>query len=110
VARSATRARARATRGPWRQPLAPGGEQLTETLLLTFAGGALGAALAYAGIDWLVAFREDLPHVSSIQVDKAALLFTAAITLFSGIFSGLVPALSATRSHLLSRCRRTPAR
>lgn len=101
VARSATRRKELALRAAlggsrWRLVR----EQLTETLLLTFAGGALGAALAYAGIDWLVAFREDLPHVSSIQVDKAALLFTAAITLFSGIFSGLVPALSATRSHL----------
>ena len=101
VARSATRRKelaVRAALGGSRLRLIR--EQLTETLLLTFAGGALGAALAYAGIDWLVAFRENLPRANSIHVDKAALLFTAAITLFSGVFSGLIPALSATRSQL----------
>jgi predicted permease len=102
VARSATRRKELAVRAAlggsrWRLVR----EQLTETLLLTFAGGVLGAALAYAGIDSLVAFRENLPRSNSIQVDRTALLFTAAIALFSGIFSGLIPALSATRSRLL---------
>jgi predicted permease len=98
VARTATRRKElaiRAALGGSRLRLVR--EQLTETLLLTFMGGVLGAALAYGGIDWLVAFRENLPRASSIHVDRAALFFTAAITLFSGIFSGLIPALSATR-------------
>jgi predicted permease len=76
-------------------------EQLTESLLLTFAGGALGAFLAYASIQWLVALRENLPRVNSIHVDQAALLFTVAITALSGVFAGLLPALSATRRGFL---------
>jgi predicted permease len=76
-------------------------EQLTESLLLTFAGGALGAFLAYASIQWLVALRENLPRVNSIHVDGAALLFTVAITAISGVFAGLLPAFSATRSGFL---------
>jgi predicted permease len=76
-------------------------EQLTESLLLTFAGGALGALLAYASIQWLVALRENLPRANSIHVDQAALLFTVAITVLSGVFAGLLPALSATRHGFL---------
>jgi len=76
--------------------------QLTESLLLTFAGGGLGALLAWASIRWLVAFRADLPHVNLIQVDRVALVFTLGITVFCGVFAGLLPALAATRSELVS--------
>ena len=106
VARAATRRKElaiRAALGGSRLRLVR--EQLTETLLLTFVGGVLGAALAYGGIDWLIAFRENLPRASSIHVDRVALLFTAAITLFSGIFSGLIPALSATRRQFFEPLR-----
>jgi len=75
--------------------------QLTESLLLTFTGGALGAILAFASIRWLVAFRENLPRANSIHVDHTALLFTTAITLLSGILAGLLPSLSAARGELL---------
>jgi predicted permease len=102
VARAATRRREFAVRAAlggsrWRLMR----EQLTESLLLTFAGGALGTLLAYASIRWLVAFRENLPRANSIHVDQAALLFTIGITVFSGVFAGLLPASSATRGDLL---------
>jgi predicted permease len=102
VARAATRRKEFAVRAAlggsrWRLMR----EQLTESFLLTFAGGALGTFLAYASIRWLVAFREDLPRANSIHVDQAALLFTIGITLFSGVFAGLLPASSATRGDLL---------
>ena len=76
-------------------------EQLTESLLLTCIGGALGIFLTYASIRWLVAFREGLPRAQSIHVDQAALLFTLAVTLLSGVFAGVLPALVATRRELL---------
>jgi putative ABC transport system permease protein len=76
-------------------------EQLTESLLLTFTGGALGGFLAYASIRWLVAFREDLPRAASIHVDRAAFLFTITVTVLTGVFAGLLPAFSATRKQLL---------
>jgi predicted permease len=77
VARAATRRKEFAVRAAlggsrWRLMR----EQLTESLLLTLAGGALGALLAYASIRWLVAFRENLPRANSIHVDQVALLFT----------------------------------
>jgi predicted permease len=102
VARGAARSREIAVRAAlggsrWRLMR----EQLTESLLLTCVGGALGGFLAYASIRWLVALRGDLPRASSIHVDQAALLFTVAVTVLSGIFAGLLPALSATRQPLL---------
>jgi predicted permease len=76
-------------------------EQLTESLLLTFLGGTLGALLAWSAIRWLVALRENLPRANSIHIDQSALVFTIAITTLSGLFAGLLPALAATRSELL---------
>jgi predicted permease len=98
VARSAARGReiaVRAALGASRWRLTR--EQMTESVVLTLAGGALGGLLAYASVRWLVTFRADLPRANSIYVDKTALLFTMAITVTSGLLAGLLPALSTTR-------------
>ena len=103
VARAAARRRETAVRaalGGSRVRLVQ--EQLTESLLLTFLGGTLGAFLAYASVQWLVAMRADLPRANSIHLDRAALLFTVAITVASGIFAGLLPAFFGTSRELLA--------
>jgi putative ABC transport system permease protein len=108
VARAATRRRETAVRaalGGSRRRLVQ--EQLTESLLMTLIGGALGVLLAYAGVQWLVALRADLPHANSIHLDRVSLLFTAAITLLSGIFAGLLPAMFGTRVESLSALKET---
>lgn len=102
VARVTTRGRElaiRAALGGTRGRLVQG--QLTESLVLTLAGGVLGALLAWASVKWLVAFRADLPHAGTVQVDGLALAFTLAITIFCAVFAGLFPALAATRRELL---------
>ncbi|MGB2667448.1 MAG: ABC transporter permease [Candidatus Acidiferrum sp.] len=76
-------------------------ERVTESLLLTFAGGGLGALLAWATLRWLVALRADLPHAGAIHLDGFALAFTFAITIFCGVVAGLLPALAVTRSELV---------
>lgn len=76
-------------------------EQLTESFLLTFGGGALGALLAWGSVRWLVALRENLPHANSIHVDGLALAFTIGITMLCAALAGVLPALAATRSELL---------
>ena len=81
----------------WRIILA----QVTESLLLTMAGGGLGALLAWATLHWLLTLRTDLPHAGSIHIDRLALAFTFALTIFCGVVSGLLPALAVTRSELL---------
>jgi predicted permease len=77
-------------------------EQVTESLLLTFAGGALGTLLAWTTLRWLVSFQADLPHAGTIHVDRFALAFTFAITVFCGVIAGLLPSLAVTRNELLS--------
>jgi len=76
-------------------------EQVTESLLVTLAGGTLGAVLAWMTLRWLVSWQPDLPRADAIHVDGIALGFTLAITVFCGLFAGLLPAMAATRHELL---------
>jgi putative ABC transport system permease protein len=75
---------------------------LTESALIAVAGGALGLLFAVAGVRALVALAPTgrIPRAESLQVDAAALLFTAAVSLGTGLLFGLVPALRLTRREL----------
>jgi putative ABC transport system permease protein len=71
---------------------------LTESLLLTLLGGALGMAVAAAGVRALLALSPpDLPRISAIAVNGSMFLFAFAITALTGTLVGLVPALEAAR-------------
>ena len=72
---------------------------LTESLLLSFCAGILGALFAIWGIrslTWLLANgKEDFTLHASI--DWRVLMFTLLVVVVTGILFGLVPALQATR-------------
>jgi predicted permease len=69
-------------------------ELLVESMVLAVAGGALGTALAYAGLRLLVRIGPtNLPRLSEISLDPRALGFSVAVALFSGFLFGLIPAL-----------------
>jgi len=71
---------------------------LTESVLVSLAGGAVAIALAFWGTSLLVAFKpENLPRLTEIGVDARALLFTLGVSLVTGIVFGLLPAWSAAR-------------
>jgi putative ABC transport system permease protein len=71
---------------------------LTESLLLSLAGGAVAVVLAFWGTSLLVAFKPDnLPRLSEIGVDGRVLGFTLGISIFTGLIFGLVPAWTASR-------------
>ncbi|MGB8536184.1 MAG: ABC transporter permease [Acidobacteriaceae bacterium] len=71
---------------------------LTESLLIAAIGGALGIAVAEAGVRALVALSPpDLPRVGAIHVDGAVFAFGLAITTMVGLIVGLLPALEASR-------------
>jgi putative ABC transport system permease protein len=74
---------------------------LTESLLLSSMGGALGLLLAKWGMDLLLTLAPpELPRISSVSIDGRALAFTVALTFLTGIIFGLVPALQASRPNL----------
>ncbi|HEY2825854.1 MAG TPA: ABC transporter permease [Gemmatimonadales bacterium] len=86
---------------------------VTESLVLSFAGGAAGLLLAYWAARGLAALNpaESLRAqalsggvgavaFSGIRLDASALLFTLAVTVIAGLLFGLVPAIGATRGDL----------
>lgn len=76
-------------------------QMLTESLLLSFTGGALGLLLGAWGLKALLALSPpDLPRVEEITLDGSVLLFTLGVTLLTGVLFGLVPALQASRPNL----------
>jgi predicted permease len=72
---------------------------LVESLLLAFAGGALGLAISVALTRGLLAFipSDGQPLLVNAEPDLRILAFTFAITLVTGIVFGLLPALRASR-------------
>jgi len=72
---------------------------ITESLLLSIGGGALGLGLAVWLDRALVAFipTGDTPVAISTTPDWNVLLFTTAVTILTGVFFGLAPALQASR-------------
>ena len=74
---------------------------LTESVLLAVLGGTLGFLLASWGTRAaLRALAEGLPRASEVHLDARALIFTILISLGSGIFFGLAPALKSRRRNL----------
>jgi len=67
---------------------------ITESLLLSLFGGALGILLAFASLKWVrILGPGSIPRLDYITIDARVLLFTLFISLVSGTMFGLVPAL-----------------
>jgi predicted permease len=67
---------------------------LVESVMLGLMGGALGAALAFAGVRLLLALGPaNLPRLSEISLDAPTLGFIVLLALLSGLLLGLIPAL-----------------
>ncbi|MEO8027236.1 MAG: ABC transporter permease, partial [Bryobacteraceae bacterium] len=77
---------------------------LTESVMLSLMGGALGWLFAWWSVRESDSFRDMLPSYVNFELVLSwrALAFTFAISALSGVLFGLAPALQATRADLSS--------
>ena len=76
---------------------------LTESLALAVLGGVFGIGFAYLALRGLVALSPDnIPRLDEIGLHPEVLLFTAGLSLFSGVVFGLIPVLRYRRPNLVS--------
>jgi putative ABC transport system permease protein len=74
---------------------------LTESVVLSLAGGALGLLIAMWSADALVSASGDqLLRSSQIGLDVRVLIFTLLVSVFTGMLFGLVPALHSSKTNL----------
>ena len=74
---------------------------LTESIMLSALGGALGLLLAALGTRGMVnMIPQSLPRATEIHIDPAVLCFTIGISLASGILFGFAPARKLFRQNL----------
>jgi putative ABC transport system permease protein len=74
---------------------------LTESLVMSIGGGALGLLLAVWGKELLLAFSPgNIPRFDEISVDATVFSFTLGITFLTTLIFGLVPALASSKVDL----------
>ncbi|MET0649707.1 MAG: ABC transporter permease [Pyrinomonadaceae bacterium] len=74
---------------------------LTESVLLSLAGGAVGLLLALWGVDLLLKLNEHkIPRAAEIGLDSRVLLFTLGVSVLTGLVFGLAPAFQTSTANL----------
>jgi putative ABC transport system permease protein len=75
---------------------------LTESVLLSVVGGAVGLLLAVWWSDLLVALgKDDIPRALHVGIDWRVLGFTLGVSLLTGLIFGLAPAHHSARGELV---------
>ena len=76
---------------------------LTESVLLSLLGGALGLAAAALCRAMLTRYAaQAIPLFAEVQIDRSVLFFAVALSLCAPIIFGIVPALSSSRRDLVT--------
>jgi predicted permease len=88
---------------------------LTESVVLSVVGGAIGLVLGIVGIRALLAINTaGLPRVGQdgalVGLDWRVLAFTAAVSIGTGVLFGLIPALQGSRADLSVTLKESSAR
>ena len=75
---------------------------LTESMLLSLLGGAIGLLLAVWWSDLLVALgKNDIPRALQVGIDWRVLGFTLGLSLLTGLIFGLAPAFHSSKTELV---------
>jgi predicted permease len=81
-------------------------QMLTESAVLAILSGTLGVLLATISLNALkLVLPPDTPRLANLALHGDVFLFAAAISLFTGVLSGLVPALQAGNRDLQGSLR-----
>ena len=88
---------------------------LTESVVLSLAGGVLGLFVGWAGIRALLSINTaNLPRVGEagemVGLDWRVVAFTIFVSLITGILFGLVPALHSSKSDLTTTLKESSGR
>jgi putative ABC transport system permease protein len=88
---------------------------LTESIVLSMAGGVLGLGLGWAGIRALLSVNTaGLPRVGEngafVGLDATVVGFTLALSLLTGLIFGLIPALQSSRTDLTTTLKESAGR
>ncbi len=84
------------------------GQLLTESLVLSLAGGVLGAVLAQfaaAPLAGLIPAQAGVPFLDRVGIDGRVLAFTFVLSVLSGVLFGLLPSRQSARLDLVSVLR-----
>jgi putative ABC transport system permease protein len=77
-------------------------QMLTESLVLSIAGGACGLALAFLAVKPIQTLSAgSIPRAADIAIDVPVLMFVFAVSMLTGILFGLAPAWHAARGSLV---------
>ena len=85
---------------------------LTESVLLSLSGGALGMAFAWAAIRLITGLIPEysIPHEVVIALNMPVLLFSTAVSVAVGMLAGLSPALQFSSPHISSMVQSSGSR
>jgi len=88
---------------------------LTESVVLSLAGGAIGLLVGWAGIRGLLSINTaDLPRVGEggafVGLDWRVVAFTIAVSLGTGVIFGLIPALQSSKTDLTTTLKESSGR
>lgn len=84
---------------------------LLESIILALTGSAMGAALAWWGVDALRSMiPAEVPRAASVAVDLRVLGATGILAILTGLAFGMAPALTFSRPAIAGTLNRSSAR
>jgi putative ABC transport system permease protein len=81
-------------------------QMLTESMLLSLIGGAVGVATAVGTLDFILRFvPSNIPRLNEVRIDWVVLAFALLMSILTGLLFGLAPALQSAKAALSSAIR-----